>query len=82
MWVTDQLHQSLGLCAAQDRILQVIAVLAEGLETSLPYPLLQDEGRVRTVKLISDTKLVLLLSVSDRCRENKLLRTLLVRRNA
>lgn len=82
MWVTDQLHQSLGLCAAQDRILQVIAVLAEGLETSLPYPLLQDEGRVRRVKLISDTKPVLLLSVSDRCRENKLLRTLLVRRNA
>lgn len=82
MWVTDQLHQPLGLCAAQDGILQVIAVFTEGLETSLPYPLLQDEGRVRTVKLISDTKLVLLLSVSDRCRENKLLRTLLVRRNA
>lgn len=79
MWITNQLHQPLGLCAAQDRVLQVIAVFAEGLQTPLTYPLLQDQGRVSTAKLMSDSKPVPLLSISERCREHiKLIKTLLV----
>lgn len=79
VWITNQLHQPLGLCAAQDRILQVIAVFTEGLQTSFSYPLLQDEGRVSTVKLMSDSKPTPLLSVSERCMEHiKIIKALLV----
>jgi len=80
VWVTDQLHQPLCLCAAQDRILQVIAVFTEGLQTPLTYPLLQDDSRVSTIELMPDSKPTPLLSVSERCREHvKLTKTLLVR---
>lgn len=65
MWITNQLHQPLCLCAAQDRILQVIAVFTKGLQTSLTYPLLRDKGRVSTVRLMSDSKPVPLFLVRE-----------------
>lgn len=47
MRVTDQLHQPLGLGAAQDRILQVIAVFTQGFQAPLTHPLLQAEESIR-----------------------------------
>lgn len=44
MRVADQLHQPLGLSAAQDGVLQVVAVLAQGLQASLTNPFLWTKG--------------------------------------
>ena len=41
VWVTDELHEALGLGAAQHWVLEVIAVLTQRLKAPFSYPFLK-----------------------------------------
>ena len=46
MWVAEELHEALGLGAAQHRVLQVVAVLTQRFKATLSYPCLR-KPRIR-----------------------------------